>query len=290
MMMEDQDQQVSSKSRKITINMLLNATSLTKSSSESNESYLKRVTHLHLQGKRIRTIDNIDKCTNLKVLYLYDNQIEIIENLDFASNLQYLQLQCNNIKELPELPMSSLTKIYLDENEIAYTTGLENCGKLEELHISKQRLPSFTSLQFDPLSLNAISKTLQVLEISGNGISLLNPFAVLHNLRKLFAANNQVVDLAEIESIICLSKLAEAIFIGNPCSHILQYRDYVIGASSDALRVLDDLPVQKHQQVAIRGLMQHRRKLGLAPSNVVIPKATNKQERFEFTVMPPAPM
>jgi len=277
-------------SRRITVSMVLNATSLTKSSSESNDSYLKRVTHLHLQGKRIKTIENIDKCTNLKVLYLYDNQIEVIENLDFASNLQYLQVQCNEIKELPELPMANLTKLYLDENEIAYVTGLENCCKLEELHISKQRLPSFTSLQFDPLSLNAMSKTLQVLEISGNGISLLNPFTVLHNLRKLFAANNQVVDLAEIESIICLSKLAEATFLGNPCSNISQYRDYAIGASSDALRVLDDLPVQKHQQVAIRGLMQHRRKLGLAPSNVVIPKVTNKKERFEFTVAPPAPM
>lgn len=275
--------------RKITTNMLLNATSLTKSSSESNDAYLKRVTHLHLQGKSIKVIENIEKCTSLKVLYLYDNQIEVIENLEFASTLQYLQLQCNEIKEIPELAMPNLTKLFLDENEIAYVSGLEHCVKLEELHISKQRLPSFTSLQFDPLSLSAMSRTLQVLEISGNGISLLNPFVVLHNLRKLYAANNQVVDLAEIESIICLSKLAEATFIGNPCSNISQYRDYAIGASSDALRILDDLPVQKHQQVAIRGLMQHRRKLGLAPTNVFIPKVS-KEDRFDFTVMPPAPM
>ena len=277
------------KQRKIITNMLLNATSLTKSSSESNDSYLKRVTHLHLQGKNIKVIENIEKCTSLKVLYLYDNQIEIIENLDFASTLQYLQLQCNEIKEIPELVMPNLTKLFLDENEIAYVSGLENCVKLEEFHIGKQRLPSFTSLQFDPLSLSAMSRTLQVLEISGNGISLLNPFAVLHNLRKLYASNNQVIDLAEIESIICLSKLAEATFLGNPCSNISQYRDYAIGASSDALRILDDLPVQKHQQVAIRGLMQHRRKLGLAPTNVMIPKIS-KQDRYEFTVMPIAPV
>ena len=80
------------KHRRITQDMVLRATSLTKSSKESTEQYLQRVTHLHLQGKRIRRIENLDSCTNLKVLYLYDNQIEEIANLEFAGIVQYLLL------------------------------------------------------------------------------------------------------------------------------------------------------------------------------------------------------
>ena len=85
--------QKSTKPRRITPDMVLRATSLTKSSKESTEQYLQRVTHLHLQGKCIKKIEGLDSCTNLKVLYLYDNQIEQIENLEFASIVQYVLLQ-----------------------------------------------------------------------------------------------------------------------------------------------------------------------------------------------------
>lgn len=251
-----------SKSRKITLDLVLSATSLTRSSTESSESYLQRVTHLHLQGKRIKTIEGLDQCTNLKVLYLYDNLIEHIQNLDFATILQYLHLQNNAITEVPSLPMPSLRKLYLDENEISQVTGLDACVILEELHVANQRLPSFSSLQFDVLSLEAISGSLEVLEISGNGISVLEPFCVLYNLRKLFCNNNDVKDMEEVEKIIGLSQLAEASFIGNPCTSIEHYRNFAIGASSDALRTLDNVHILRHQQVAIRGLMAHRRKLG----------------------------
>jgi cellulose biosynthesis protein BcsQ len=71
---------------------------------------------LHLQGKSIKVIENIEKCTSLKVLYLYDNQIEIIENLEFASTLQYLQLQCNEI-----IQKRLLERIYLNIFYTFYT-------------------------------------------------------------------------------------------------------------------------------------------------------------------------
>ena len=55
------------KHRKITLDMLLASTSLTKSSKETSEAYLQRVTHLHLQGKKIKVIEGLELCTNLKV-------------------------------------------------------------------------------------------------------------------------------------------------------------------------------------------------------------------------------
>lgn len=196
------------------------------------------------------------------MLYLYDNQIELIQNLGFSTILQYLYLHNNLIKEIPNLPMPNLKKLYLDDNEIQTVSGLTNCVNLEELHIARQRLPSYASLQFQQESLNSINRSLQVLEISGNGIVLLSPFAVLYNLRKLYCQDNKIIDLAEVEIIIALPRLEEANFIGNPCCTQFKYRDTAIGASSDSFQILDELAVPKHQQIAIRGLMAHRRKIG----------------------------
>lgn len=198
----------------------------------------------------------------MQVLYLYDNQIELIQNLGFSTILQYLYLHNNLIKEIPNLPMPNLKKLYLDDNEIQTVSGLTNCVNLEELHIARQRLPSYASLQFQQESLNSINRSLQVLEISGNGIVLLSPFAVLYNLRKLYCQDNKIIDLAEVEIIIALPRLEEANFIGNPCCTQFKYRDTAIGASSDSFQILDELAVPKHQQIAIRGLMAHRRKIG----------------------------
>ena len=248
--------------RKINQEMILRATTVARGNSEAADAYLKRVTHLHLQGKRLKVIENLDKCTNLKVLYLYDNQIEVIENLDFSKLLSYVYLQNNLISVMPTLELTSLRKIYLDDNEIQYLTGLEACNTLEELHLANQRLPAFTPLEFDPLTLQAIAGTLEVLEISGCQIKSFKSIAQLENLRKLFAENNDIVDLVDIEMMVALPELVEAKFTGNPICQERKYRDSAIGESSDALLVLDDLPILKHQQIAMRGLKKHRFKIG----------------------------
>ena len=49
------------------------------------------------------------------------------------------------------------------------------------------------------MSLQVIGRTLQVLEISGNGIQHLKPFGVLYELRRIYAGDNQIQDLTEIE-------------------------------------------------------------------------------------------
>lgn len=248
--------------RKINQEMMLRATTLSRGNSEAVDAYLKRVTHLHLQGKRLRVIENLEKCSNLKVLYLYDNQIEVIENLDFSKLLSYVYLQNNLISVLPTLDLTCLRKLYLDDNQIQYVTGLEACTALEELHLANQRLPAFTPLEFDPLTLQAVAETLQVLEISGCQIKSFKPIAHLTSLRKLFAENNDIVDIVNIEMMVALPELEEAKFIGNPICQERKYRDAAIGASSDALLVLDDLPILKHQQIAMRGLKKHRAKIG----------------------------
>ena len=50
------------------MDLLLSSTSLIRNSKENNDTYLARVTHLHMQAKKIRFIEGLDSVPNLKVL------------------------------------------------------------------------------------------------------------------------------------------------------------------------------------------------------------------------------
>ena len=58
------------KTRHITLDMILASTHLTRSRAETNETYLQRVTHLHLQGQRLKKLEKLEMCTNLKVSHV----------------------------------------------------------------------------------------------------------------------------------------------------------------------------------------------------------------------------
>jgi hypothetical protein len=76
---------------------------------------------------------------------------------------------------------------------------------------------------------------------------------------------NDSVEISEINTIsviVMMPFLADADFTGNPCWKQRKYRDYVIGVAPMSLETLDEIPVPKHQQVAIKGLQQHRDKIG----------------------------
>ena len=44
---------------------------------------LKRLTHLHLENRRIEVIGNLELCTNLTHIYLHDNAIYTLVNDPF---------------------------------------------------------------------------------------------------------------------------------------------------------------------------------------------------------------
>lgn len=248
---------------KLTRNLIISSTSLAKTRQESMDKFLSHVTHLHLQAKKLRVIENLDICVALKVLYLYDNNIVKLENLDFAKALSYLYLENNSIVELPRITNSKLKKLYLDENEIGMISGLDELVNLEVLSVSRQRIPRNEFLKFDPATLSAISRRLEVLDISGNNLSVLRPFTQLYNLRKLFCADNKIEDLAEIESVVCLPELVEVNFKRNPVCTLRKYRDYVIGAASETLREFDDTAITLKNIEAIKGVQRLRKRVGL---------------------------
>lgn len=249
--------------RTLTRAIILTASHRAKSQNISQDNYLSQITHLHLQSKKIKKIDKLECCPNLRVLYLYDNKIEVLENIEHADLLSYLYLENNQIKKLPDFTNVKLKKIFLDENAIDYVKGFGLCSNLVHLSVARQRIPKFSSITFDPDSLNAISNTLQTLDISGNGISQLSPFYVLYNLTKFLCNDNNISDISEAEGIVSLPLLEEVNFMRNPMCSLRHYRDYIIGAASESLTILDDVPICNRHLVAIKGLQKLRQKLGL---------------------------
>ncbi|XP_057312632.1 protein phosphatase 1 regulatory subunit 42-like [Hydractinia symbiolongicarpus] len=225
---------------KITSEMLLKYASHTKKmSSESDLQYFKRLTHIYLQEKNIEEIDNLAACKNLTVLYLYDNNISVIKNLAFATNLTHLYLQKNNISHLTGLKhMPKLMKLYLGHNSITVVEGLDGNQCLVELHIESQNLPPGEKLLFDPSTMEAISKSLSVLNISNNNIDDTNDLKILRKLNHLMIADNKLYDWVDLsETLLEWPSLYNLEISGNPVCRHKKFRDKLIIMSKSLVMI-----------------------------------------------------
>lgn len=54
---------------------------------KNTKQFLASVSHLSLDNKNIAVIDNLTKCPNLSVLYLFENKIQRIEGIQNLSNI-----------------------------------------------------------------------------------------------------------------------------------------------------------------------------------------------------------
>ncbi|XP_065670753.1 protein phosphatase 1 regulatory subunit 42 isoform X2 [Hydra vulgaris] len=232
---------------RISVDLLLKYASHTKRrSNESDQQYLKRLTHIYFQEKNIDEIDCLSQCKNLCVLYLYDNNISIIKNLEFAGFLTHLYLQQNQIQQLNGLHhLTSLQKLYLSHNQIKVVEGLENCRNLNELHIDYQKLPCGEKLLFDPRSLQAIANCLSVLNVSGNHLDVIGDLSILYKLNQLLIENNDLNELSDLLNALkkwpSLNKLN---IVGNPLCHIKKYKESII-VTSKSLVMIDNKEVNE---------------------------------------------
>ncbi|KAG7401755.1 hypothetical protein PHYBOEH_011044 [Phytophthora boehmeriae] len=165
--------------REITLEVLLNATKLSVGKRENLSHYLKRITHLALNGDAskmlekggnvdgaIRKIQNLHHCPNLKVLYLYDNEVEMIENLDAVPQLTQLHLQGNCLRRMENLdPLKLLEKLYLEKNAISRLEGLRECPRLQELHLANQAVPMNLEFSFEEETMWALAVRSDILSI-----------------------------------------------------------------------------------------------------------------------------
>ncbi|KAM3840946.1 protein phosphatase 1 regulatory subunit 42 isoform 1-T1 [Vipera latastei] len=216
---------------------------------ESLAQHLRKLTHLKLSNKNIEVIDDLSLCKNLNVLYLYDNNIRQIHNLDFATNLRHLYLQNNCITRIENLEsLIRLEKLYLGGNCITVVEGLETLEELRELHVESQQLPLGEKLLFDPRSLNSLSKSLSVLNISNNNIDELSDLSILENISHLIAVDNQLHHIKDLEFVLSIwTKLYKMELNGNPVCHKPKYRDKVI-LQSKCLELLDGKEIKEMER------------------------------------------
>eukprot|EP00002_Diphylleia_rotans_P028808 TRINITY_DN5824_c0_g1_i1.p1 TRINITY_DN5824_c0_g1~~TRINITY_DN5824_c0_g1_i1.p1 ORF type:complete len:225 (+),score=45.44 TRINITY_DN5824_c0_g1_i1:78-752(+) len=188
---------------RITEELLLSAVKA--SPNQTASQAVAKATHVRLNGKQIERIENLERCSNMQVLYLYDNRIVQVENLHTAAHLTHLYLQNNRIAELSNFAtLRRLQKLYLDGNCINHLSGLEALQSLEELHISRQQIPTETVFSIDETCMMGLSSSLVILTISGNHLVDPLPLRHLRALQKLDASDNRIHDI-EVWSHSCLS-------------------------------------------------------------------------------------
>lgn len=70
--------------KSISINMILGPKE-SKKSKRDQDIYLKKMTHLHLDGQKIEIIENLENCKSLTHVYLQENSIYTLVNDPFKS-------------------------------------------------------------------------------------------------------------------------------------------------------------------------------------------------------------
>ena len=172
-----------------------------------------RVTHLHLQTKKIYQIGDLSPVKNLTVLYLYNNRLEKLERLESVPTLKMLYLQKNRIQNISGLEhLKSLRKLYLSRNRISVIENLNKLPKLEELHVDRQNLESHQNLVFDPRTCHALSKSLCILNTSHNRMLRLGPLQECKRLVRLNVCGNMLDDfhgdvLPTVMKLSCLQEV-----------------------------------------------------------------------------------
>lgn len=213
---------------------------------ETVTHYLNRLTHIYCQDKSIDEVNISQLCKCVAVIYLYDNNLSKIENFEFAPNLTHLYLQNNRIKRLSNLTnLVSLEKLHVGGNHLSVVEGLETLENLEELHIENQKLPLGEKLIFEPRTLLALSKKLNVLNIAGNSLDSLSEIGSLQSLQNLIASNNLLDDMKEIGVLLsCWPRLAKLDLSGNFICMKNKYRERLIVLAPNLL-ILDGKEIQE---------------------------------------------
>lgn len=194
------------------------------------EKLVKMRTHIHLEGKKIQLITNLQDFTALQNIYLQENHIYTLVNNPFAGlhKLTQLSLYDNKIDMIEGLEdLVNLKKLYLEKNMISKLQGLENCRRLEELYLGNQQLSVGAFFEFDEYSLAAISASLRNLDIPNSRVIQIKPLYYLEGLEQLNLKDNLV---SNFEQDVCpilqtMNRLGVLNLKNNPVTSITKYRD-----------------------------------------------------------------
>jgi hypothetical protein len=259
--------------RLITEAMILRSTKAMRYRNEKDEAYLARISHLHLQSKRLRNLEKLDACVGLKCIYANGNLLTVMPKLEHQHHLTHLYLMDNAIRSMghgPEVqPLSpGLQCLKLDQNELSCVENLWGLPHLETLSVANQRCPADAPpLSFDLDSLSSVGATLTNLNISGNGLVELMPIIhPLPRLKRLNASKNELRNLGELKACMTmLEELEECDFRKNPVSSTdRKYTRSILASSHPQLTTLDGEPVvaeHREKLIAIENFSQTRKRI-----------------------------
>lgn len=201
----------------------------------SKIAQLSNLTNLNLSKNAITDITPLASNVNLKRLILNNNTISNIESicslpleeLDVSSNsistveniqklsgkLKILDISLNTgLSNINDVIVTSLEKLNVSNTAItslAYSTNsskLHNCRKLIDLRLANCKLID-SSLLFakedvlveeDKTEKRAILRNIQILDLSGTGVSSFSNLKTITSLRELYLQNNGISNLSGI--------------------------------------------------------------------------------------------
>jgi Leucine-rich repeat (LRR) protein len=171
---------------------------------------------LHGDGKGIKDLTGLEKCTNLLEIRLAKNEItdvkplaalENLQSLDLAGNqikdiaplaglkkLQYLQLENNQIEDAaPVAGLEKLFALYLTGNKIKDIAPVAGLGKLASLYLGNNQIENIGPL--------AEVNRLSTLDLSGNPLADLSPLGKQTQVRILMVENCKISDLSPLVAL-----------------------------------------------------------------------------------------
>ena len=188
----------------------------------SSDGAFGTLEQLDLNHRGIHSIENLEKCKNLRRLSLADNEISQIQGLDENTLLE---------------------ELVLDENKITKFEGLSKLVFLKKLDVGKNKICKFENLE--------TLVHLTQLSIEDNEISSLNGLQSLKNLMELYACSNRIGNLKEIQHLKTLPKLIIVDLSGNSLCRQKNYRLYCVYYLRK-LKVLDGIGVDVNEQQSAR--------------------------------------
>jgi len=196
----------------------------------TTQQFLAKVTHLHLNEKKLSSIAIPSGCTlpALKVLYCYDNALTQLAGIGSLTQLAQLVAYNNQISTVGDIQgLHRLKKLYLSNNCLTSLQPLAPLVGLEELHASSQRLPPGEALDLAPEALAGMTG-LRVLSLANNGLDSTFELADCHALETVNLSKNALETMDAVQPLLKAAPLLELDLRGNGVDERYQLDNIIV--------------------------------------------------------------